>query len=386
VSTDAGAPDPARDSGSSGTRTSEVTSSSTSTWTGLATSVDLDATTPDAKPADATALEAEAAPAPCAGLQLCDDFESTATGQPPSPTRWLLTNPGCSGRGTVTVDSTHAHSGSHAVKVVNDFMTGGPPAYCDHVFFTATSPFTSNSPQEVYARFFVYLDRAEGMGHVTFASMTDHNNGNNQLRVGFNSGVFIWDRQPPDAYLPELDTGNGAINTPVSQAPTSQTWMCVELHLDEAAGTVDTWIDDTEVPGLAETGMPVPNISTVWLAAPNAMWKPQITDFSLGWETYVNNASDAMTVWFDAHRLHALKRRPSGSNRGFPSAGPTYSCLRRTAMMPSSWPSRRALARMSTATVSMSSGSVGSTRNSTLAASSATMFCASRRAKSTSVG
>jgi hypothetical protein len=29
------------------------------------------------------------------------------------------------------------------------------------------------------------------------------------------------------------------------------------------------------------------------------MWRPQLTGFGLGWETYFNKASDAMTVWFD---------------------------------------------------------------------------------------
>ena len=65
-------------------------------------------------------------------------------------------------RGTATVDSTHAHSGTQAVKVVNDFGdAGGPPNYCDHVFFTNVSAFATATPQQVYARFYVYSGAAE---------------------------------------------------------------------------------------------------------------------------------------------------------------------------------------------------------------------------------
>jgi hypothetical protein len=63
--------------------------------------------------------------------------------------------------------------------------------------------------------------------------------------------------------------------------------------VDQAAGTIDTWVDGREVPGLVEDGTPVPDVSTQWLAPP---WKPALSDLRLGWESY---AGQAMTLWFD---------------------------------------------------------------------------------------
>jgi hypothetical protein len=293
--------DPAVVDASSGA--SDSASSTLASATGDATT-DA-ATTP---PSDATTMTDEAATTanPCAGLAVCDDFESTALGQPPRPSLWSIGAPDCSPqRGTAVIDSTQAHSGKHSVKVVNDFGANAtPPAYCDHVFFNNTTAFAGAMGQDVYARFYVYLgeplDPASDM-HVTFATMTDNANGGDQLRIGVASNVFVWNRKSDNAYLPELDTGNQAINTqaPATLQPATNAWFCVEFHIDQAAGTIDTWIDGTEYPGLADTGTPVTDVSTVWLSGGHATWMPQISSFGLGWETYVNRASDAMVLWFD---------------------------------------------------------------------------------------
>jgi hypothetical protein len=285
-----------------------VADASGGTSDSASSSVTADATTDAATtpPDDATtAAEAATTANPCAGLAVCDDFESTALGQPPRPSLWSIGAPDCSPqRGTAVVDSTQAHSGKHSVKVVNDFgASAAAPAYCDHVFFNNTSAFTGAMGQDVYARFYVYfgepLDPDPTMNHVTFATMTDNANGGDQFRIGVASSVFVWDRKSDDAYLPELDTGNGAINTPASLQPTTNAWFCVEFHIDQAAGTIDTWVDGTEYPGLADTGTPVTDVSTVWLSGGHATWMPQISSFGLGWETYYDKANDAMVVWFD---------------------------------------------------------------------------------------
>jgi hypothetical protein len=190
------------------------------------------------------------------------------------------------------------------VKVVNDFgANASPPSYCDHVFFNNTTAFASpGAASQIYARFYVYLGNAiDPTSHVTFGTIADMTNGGDQLRLGFASDVFVWNRKSDDAYLPELDTGNSMINTaqPGTLTPTTASWFCFELHIDPTAGTIDTWIDGTEYPGLVETGTPVTDVSTVWLSGSHAMWKPRITSFGLGWETYLNRATDAMTVWYD---------------------------------------------------------------------------------------
>ncbi len=271
---------------------------------------------------DATTVEAEAeaqvAPSRCDGFAVCDDFESETIGMPPKASLWAITSVACGpDRGTVTVDATHAHSGQKAVKVVNDFgPDAGPPGYCDHVFFSNLSAFATAVPQQVYVRFYMYMGDPVTMGHVTFATMTDRNDSssNKQLRLGLNGGVFVWNRESDNAYLPELDTGNGQIDVQTSDSPTAQTWSCIEIHVDEVAGALEAWVDGNSVDpsavdaspgdggnvlGLDEYGTPIPNVSTIWLGQGNSAWHPFLTDFGLGWETYNNLASDAMVVWYD---------------------------------------------------------------------------------------
>ena len=289
------------------------------------TTDEMDATTGDATSGetdaagdgdgDADAREAEAAvPDPCAGLAMCDDFESTPPGQPPQARLWSVGGPNCGAtvsRGTATIDSTRAHGGVHSVKVVNDFgADAAPPDYCDHVFLNNVSAFTNLGPQ-IYARFFAYFgDSLDPTSHTTFVTMTDQGDTGQQLRVGVGNDVFVWNRESDDAFLPELDTGMKAINTQGDGVvqPTIDQWFCLEFHIDQNAGTIDTWIDDAEVPSLVETGTPVANVSAVWLSGTYAMWRPQITSFGLGWETYFNSSTDSMTLWFDdvaiaSHRI-----------------------------------------------------------------------------------
>jgi hypothetical protein len=239
---------------------------------------------------------------PCDGLPVCDDFESSTLGQPPRASLWSIGAPDCGPqRGTAMVDSTRAHSGSHSVKVVNDFGANAtPPGYCDHVFFNNTSALAQPASPQVYARFYVYLGGAvDPTSHVTLATLTDAFNGGDQLRIGFAGDAFVWNRKSDDAYLPELDTGNSMINQQASQPPAMGSWLCFEFHIDQSAGTIDTWINGAEVPGLVESGMPTMDVSTVWLSGAHAMWKPQIQSVGFGWETYNNKATDAMTLWFD---------------------------------------------------------------------------------------
>lgn len=193
------------------------------------------------------------------------------------------------------------------MKVVGASADGGAPGYCDHTFFANTSAFAGATAGQVYARFYVLLGDPVGTQHATFATLTDKNDNNGRLRLGFNEGVFVWNRESDDAYLPQLDMpddAGGTINTSQSLTPPTD-WFCVEFLIDEAAGTIDTWVNDNEVPGLVDTGTPVTDISTAWLSGKYANKKPFVTDLALGWEAYFGQA---MTVWYDdvavaAHRI-----------------------------------------------------------------------------------
>jgi hypothetical protein len=231
--------------------------------------------TPDAS------TDASSGPVPCGSLPLGDGFESDIVGGPPSASRWSVVHPDCMGSGKLAVDDSQAHTGTRSVKV-----TGGG-GYCDHVFLADTTVMPDLGP-EVYARFFVRLETALGQGHTSLLAMTDANDGGH-VRMGGQDAILMYNRESDDATLPTLSP-TGVSD---SVALVAGTWTCVEFHIDESAGTVETWVDGTLVPGLVENGTPVADISTQWLAKP---WKPKLTDFGLGWESY---AGQTMNLWFD---------------------------------------------------------------------------------------
>jgi hypothetical protein len=228
---------------------------------------------------------------PCAALPLCDGFESDAVGAPPSASVWSIAQPDCTGTGTLAIDDSQAHSGTRSVRV------NGGGGYCDHVFIDDTAVMPTLGPQ-VYARFFVRLDAALGQGHVSFLAMKDAADKGDDMRMGGQDAIVVYNRQSDDATLPTLSpTGIGD-----SVALIAGAWTCIELHVDESAGTIDTWVDGAEVAGLVENGTAAPDISTQWLSR---AWKPMLTDFRLGWESY---SGQTMTLWFDdvalaSHRI-----------------------------------------------------------------------------------
>lgn len=228
-------------------------------------------------------LEASAGEAGASsGLALSDGFESAAVGGPPSSLLWTVGSVDCTGAGKLAVDDSQAHSGTHSVRV------DGGGGYCDHVFFSTSAAVAQVSPQ-LYARFFVRLGAVLGAGHTTFLAMKDQADGGKDVRMGGQDSVLIYNRQSDDATLPTLSPTGVAD----SVAPAAATWTCIELHVDQAAGTIETWVDGKAIAGLTETGTPVADISTQWLAR---AWKPMLADFRLGWESY---AGQAITLWFD---------------------------------------------------------------------------------------
>lgn len=245
------------------------------------------ATTADAAASPVEAMThpeaASAGPLPCSALPLCDGFESAAVGGPPDPQLWTISQPDCTGSGTLAVDGSEAHSGKQSVKV------DGGGGYCDHIFISNASAVAALGPQ-VYTRLFVRVAAPLGAGHVSFLAMKDSADMGGDVRVGGQDMVLMYNRESDDATLPVMSpTGTGE-----SVALAANTWTCIESHFDETAGTIDTWVDGKEIAGLVENGTPVPDVSTQWLS--QAGWKPTLADFRIGWESY---SGQTMTLWFD---------------------------------------------------------------------------------------
>lgn len=262
------------------TTAATTTAPSSTSTTSATTSTTAPSTTADAS-TGAPALD-------CAALPLCDDFEGAAPGGPPDAAKWAVVSPDCSGTGKLAVSDEQAHSGARSVKV------DGGGGYCDHVFISHSAALGTLGPV-FYGRFFIRLGAALGDGHVTFTSMNDMNN-NGGLRIGGQAKILMWNRASDDATLPVLSPAGIALSVPLP----AQQWACVEFMIDESAGHLQTWVDGAEVAGLHLDSEPTPEVDQQWLSKPD--WKPQITDFKLGWESY---AGATMTLYFDDVALSA---------------------------------------------------------------------------------
>jgi hypothetical protein len=250
--------------------------------TGTATSTPT-ATMPSATPTPTPTMTPTPTGAACTNVNaiFCDGFENQ-TGTTPSGL-WQVSYLNCQGTGTATVDRTVAHTGSTSIRV------NGGSGYCNHVFFGLQNPFASIGP-DVHVRFFVRHTTALPVNHVTFVAMRDTNDNNNDLRMGGQNGALQWNRQSDDATLPVQSPVGVSLSMPL---PTNQ-WECVEFEVNQAQGTMSTWLNGTEVPGLHLDNVPTPDIDAQWLSRPN--WRPALADLRLGWESY---AGETDTLWFD---------------------------------------------------------------------------------------
>jgi len=215
----------------------------------------------------------------CGGV-VCEDFEATATGSVPGAP-WTVSRPSCSGSGTLSVDASQAHSGAHSLKVV------GGPNYCDHVFLASTAPAALHAT--MYVRFYVRFDDAFGASHTTFLAMADATDAKD-MRMGGQSGIFMFNREKSDATLPALSPAGIA----QSVAPTADAWHCVQLAIDSAAHTLQTSIDGVARTGLAIDTTPTQELDQQWLSS--GAWQPNLQDIRFGWEAY---GGTAMTLWYD---------------------------------------------------------------------------------------
>lgn len=217
----------------------------------------------------------------CSAGVFCDGFENQ-TGTTPTGS-WQVSYPDCQGSGKVSIDHTVAHTGSASLRV------DGGGTYCDHAFALNTTAITAAGPVK-YVRMYVRHTTPLPTGHVAFATMTDANDGGKHLRLGGQNQALQWNRESDDATLPVQSPAGVAQSVPL---PVGQ-WECLEYMVDTTKGSMSTWLNGTEVPGLHLDQTPTPDIDAQWLA--RAGWLPAPIDLRLGWESYAGGTD---TLWFD---------------------------------------------------------------------------------------
>jgi hypothetical protein len=192
----------------------------------------------------------------------------------------------------IGVDSSEHHTGNNSVRVVGGDSCG--------YYLVTTSPFTSIGT-ELWARFWVMFSSGPTPNHNGFLSMAtssaDH------LRLGFQSNVVDWNAQTSDSTLPDLSPQGTALSIGTTSA-TWTSWNCMEFHLDQTAGTIEFWFNDSAstVSGLSYDGTVVQNVDDQWSTGAPKPLAP--TNLGLGWLGL--NAQE--TVWFDDVALSSKGR------------------------------------------------------------------------------
>jgi hypothetical protein len=252
---------------------------------------------------DAGSGQDGAASVGCSGLPLCDGFESDTAGMAPDPTLWtvlmgcnpnMANSPAPDGGLLVGVDSSQAHTGKNSLRVVGGDSCG--------YYAINTSAFATLGSQ-VYARFWALFSGAPTMNHNGFVSMYSGTATNflqmysnsEQLRLGFQGDVIVWNYSSSDATLPDIDPQGEmqSVATEVGQ------WSCIEFHLDQTTGDIEFWFQAQEssteasVPGLGYDGTSTSGVSDDWHGGgPTSLL---LKSFGLGW-LGLNNQ---YTAWFD---------------------------------------------------------------------------------------
>lgn len=239
----------------------------------------------------------------CSSLPLCDNFDSDTADMPPAG--WTVAmgcdpattaNPSGTSDGPapgggiyVGVDTSQHHSGSNSLRVVGGDSCG--------YYAVNTAAFSgSKLGPQYYARFWAMYSMAPTASHNGFLSMNTTSTASHNpdlLRLGFQNNVIEWNWYGTDATLPDTDS-QGAMQ---SVAPTANTWVCLEFHIDSTSGDVEFWYNgsSTTTPGLSNSGTTSNGYNNAWI---NGGWKAGIspTSLGLGWGAF-NGAM--MTVWFD---------------------------------------------------------------------------------------
>ncbi|KAK5734271.1 hypothetical protein LTR17_009102 [Elasticomyces elasticus] len=228
------------------------------------------------------ALAATAALLPATFAQISDDFESGWSND-----TWPVYAPDCSGGGTVTLDSTTAHSGKNSMKVV-----GGSDGYCGHVFFGTTKVPAGG---DVYVRTWLKHKTALSDSHVTFIVMPDSGLDGKHLRVSGQEEIIEYNRESDDATMPDLspDGVSSTVGLPVDE------WQCFEYHLS-SDGTIQTWLNSKEVAGLSFDPAGTNANANGW----GTTYKPDITGVYFGWESYAGSSD---TFWYDDVAIAATR-------------------------------------------------------------------------------
>jgi hypothetical protein len=77
----------------------------------------------------------------------------------------------------------------------------------------------------------------------------------------------------------------------------ANTWYCVEFHLSSSSGQIETWVDGKVVPSLTTP-------QTRW----GSSYKPRVSDWGLGWESYGSARNTGTSILFSLRNISDFDR------------------------------------------------------------------------------
>lgn len=234
---------------------------------------------------DSTGLVSEPCPA---SAVFCDNFEDGTAGA-------ALGGPwsrSIRGNGSITVDTTHAVSGSNAVLVSIPGGTAYERAYMGLADNSDAFPAVAT---EMFGRAMMWLDATpDGTVHWTFIE-ADGDSGDG---TGERLYRYGGQQQGGAGLMANYETRGAATDCWDHSAATmpTQQWACVEWRFAVETNEMEFWLDGVNLEDMHVTqegeGCIGADLQNQWLAP------PAFTQLYLGWERYQDAGNDR-NLWID---------------------------------------------------------------------------------------
>ncbi len=244
----------------------------------------------------------------CNGTFICDSFDTYTVGvAPPAP--WTVSK----NIGTVTVDTTHAFSGTQAIEVSSPAIDADASSAFKSTLLRFVNPKLLPPPgNDVFGRMMFWLDSApDATVHWTFVDgegfVSPNDAGVNYHAVvryggqyplsnpngGFAGSILMASYDTPDSYNGTGPASDCYLQSNGETLPMGQ-WACAEWEFDGGHDVMHFWLNGTELTDLTVdmtgAGCTSQDSSYVWQA-------PNYTQLDVGWESYQTDG--ARTIWLD---------------------------------------------------------------------------------------
>ena len=232
---------------------------------------------------------AGAAAAACNGV-VCEDFEKLAVGAKPAAP--FVVRVSAKSTGSVTVDDTRAHSGTHSVKV-SITATTASDTYREAYLAVTGAPLIPLPDNHVYGRFMIWTDRIpDKTVHWTIA----HGDGPYMTNTatynyGGMGGLMA-------NYYRDTSPANDCWQTKNSNFPTGR-WVCVGFEFDGPGNAMRFSLDGADVPEVDVTGLSKTDMTCTVKGVDGRWLAPTFKNISIGWESYQNDVMGAHDAWID---------------------------------------------------------------------------------------